>query len=52
MNADTVFDAPLRRDPSVALDEARLHLNCASHCVNYAAELDDCTVAVRLTMRP
>ena len=52
VNADAEFDAPLRRQAGVALDEAVLHFDRAAHRVDNAAELDDGAVAVRLTMRP
>ena len=45
MNADAEFDAPLGRDPGVALDQAVLHLDRAAHCVDHAAKLDKDAVA-------
>jgi hypothetical protein len=45
MNADAIFNAPLRRHAGVALDEAVLHLDGATHGVDHAAELDDRPVA-------
>ena len=41
MNADAKLDAALRRQASIALDHAGLHLNPAAHRIDYAAELDD-----------
>ena len=45
MNADAEFDAPIRRQASVALDHPALHLDRAAHGVHHAAELDDGAVA-------
>ena len=45
MNADAEFDAPIRRQASVALDHPALHLDRAAHGVHHAAELDDRAVA-------
>ena len=45
VDADAEFDAALGRQPSIALDEALLHLDGATHGVNDAAELDDAAVA-------
>jgi len=41
MNADTEFDALLRRNSGVALDHGGLDFDCAAHGVDHAAELDD-----------
>ena len=45
MDADAKVDAALGRQPGIALDEALLHLDGATHRVNDAAELDDAAVA-------
>ena len=45
MDADPKFDALVRRDPSVALDHRPLDFNGAVHCVDDAAELDNCAIA-------
>ena len=45
MNADPEFDAALRRQAGVALDEAVLHLDRAAHGVDHAAEFDEAAVA-------
>ena len=45
MDADAEFDAPLRRQAGVALDEAVLNLDRAAHRVDHAAELDKNSVA-------
>ena len=45
MNADAEFDATLRGYAGVALDEAVLHLDCAAHGVDHAAEFDEAAVA-------
>jgi hypothetical protein len=45
MDADAKFDAPVRPDPSVALDHRSLDFNGAVHRVDDAAELDDVAVA-------
>jgi hypothetical protein len=45
MDADTEFNAALRRQASVALNHAVLHLDGAAHGVNDAAELDQDAVA-------
>ena len=45
MNANPEFDAALRRQAGVALDEAVLHLDRAAHRVDHAAELDEAAVA-------
>ena len=41
MNADAELDASLGRQAGVAFDHAVLHLDCAAHGVDHAAELDD-----------
>ena len=45
MDADSKFDAPVRRDPSVALDHRSLDFNGAVHRVDDTPELDDAAVA-------
>ena len=45
MNADAKFDALFEHDARVALNHGVLHFECAAHCVDYAAELDDAAVA-------
>ena len=52
VNADAEFDAALRRQAGVALDEAVLHFDRAAHGVDHAAELDENAIAGALTMRP
>ena len=52
MNADAELDAALRRHTSVALDEAVLHFDRASHRVDHAAELDEAAVAGALDDAP
>jgi hypothetical protein len=52
MNADAEFDAALGRQASVAFDEADLHLDPATHCVDHAAELDKDAVAGALDDAP
>jgi hypothetical protein len=48
MDADAVFDAPFGREAEVALDEAVLHFDGATHCIDHATEFDDCAVASAL----
>ena len=48
MNADAKFDPPIRRNPSIALDEPVLHFDGAACRVDHAAEFDDRTVASAL----
>ena len=45
VDADTEFDAALRRQPSVALDHAILDFNRAAHGVDHRAKLDNCPIA-------
>ena len=45
MDADAEFDAALGRHAGVALDHAVLHLDCAPHRVDHAAELDEGSVS-------
>jgi hypothetical protein len=45
VDADTELYPPFRRQASVALNEAVLHLDRATHGVEHAAELDDRPVA-------
>ena len=45
MDADAKLDALVGRHASVALDDGSLHLDCAAHGVDHAAELDDAAVA-------
>jgi len=45
MDADAELDAALGRQPGVALNHAVLHLDCAAHGVDHAAELDEDAVA-------
>ncbi len=44
MNSDPVFDAALRRQAGVALDEAILHFNGAAYRVDHAAKLNEAAV--------
>jgi hypothetical protein len=48
MNAYARFNPPLGRHAGVAFDVAALHLDCAAHCVDHAAEFDDRAVASAL----
>ena len=41
VDANAEFDATLRRQPGVALDEAILHFDRAAHGVDHAAEFDE-----------
>ena len=52
MNADAELDAALWRHAGVALDEAVLHFDCATHGVDDAAELDEAAVAGALDDAP
>ena len=52
MNANAKFDATLRRKTGVALNHAVLNLNCATHRVHYATELDDRAVTGALDDTP
>src|SRR5208282_1112532 len=52
MNGDAKFDPALRRDARVALDEAVLHLDRATHRVNYAAKFDEAAVPSALEHAP
>ena len=45
MNADPELDATLRRQPGIALGHAALHLDCAAHGVDDAAEFNNRAVA-------
>ena len=45
MDADAEFDAAVFRHARIAFDHAVLHLDCAAHGVDHAAELDDAAVA-------
>jgi len=45
MDANAKLDAPLGRHAGVALDEALLHFDGATHRVDRAAELDDRAIA-------
>jgi hypothetical protein len=45
VDANTELYPPVLRHPSIALDQAILHLNRAADGVDDAAELDDCAVA-------
>jgi hypothetical protein len=45
VNADAKFDALVERDAGVALDHGLLDFECAAHCVDDTAELDDRAVA-------
>ncbi len=45
MDADAELDAALGRKAGVPLDHAVLHLDGAAHSVDYAAELNDGTIA-------
>ena len=48
MNANAELDAPLRRQPGVALDHAVLHLDSATHGVNDATKLDQDAISSAL----
>ena len=48
MDADTELDAPLGRQPSIALDHAALDLDRAAHGVDHAAKFDKCAIACPL----
>ena len=52
MDADPKFDALVRRDPSVALNEAGHHFNRAAHGVDHAAKLDQDAVPRALDDAP
>ena len=52
MNADTKFDAALRRKTSISLHHAALHFECAAHSVNNAAKFDDGTITRALDHAP
>jgi hypothetical protein len=52
MYADPEVDAPLRREASIALQHAVLHLDGATHSVDYAAKLDEGSVAGTLAYAP
>jgi hypothetical protein len=52
MNADAEFDASFGRKAFVALSQAILHLECTAHCVDYAAEFDQDSVAGALDHAP
>jgi hypothetical protein len=48
MDADTELDAPLGRQPSIALDHAALHLDGATNRIDNAAEFDKRAIACPL----
>jgi hypothetical protein len=48
MDADAKLNASFRRQASVAVDEAVLHLDRAAHGVDHAGKLDDAAVASAL----
>ena len=48
MDADTELDAPLGRQPGIALDHAVLHLDGAAHGVDHAAKFDKRAIACPL----
>ncbi len=52
MHADAELNSAVRRQAGVPLEEAVLHLDCASHGVDYAAKLDEVTVAGALEDAP
>ena len=52
MDADAELDAAIFRHADVALDHAVLHLDCATHGVDHAAELDDRAIAGALNDAP
>jgi hypothetical protein len=52
MDADAKLDATLGRKTGVALHHAVLHLDSASHSINYAAELDNGAIASALDNSP
>ena len=45
VNTDAELDATFRRKTGIALDHAVLHLDGAAHGIDYAAELNDASVA-------
>ena len=45
MDADAELDAPLGRQPGIALDHAVLHLDGAAHGVDHAAKFDKRAIA-------
>ena len=52
MNANSKLNPPLGRKAGVALNHAGLHLDGAAHRVDYAAELNDDTIAGSLHHPP
>ena len=52
MNADTKFDAALRRKTGISLDHAALHFDGAAHGVDDAAKFDDGSIARALDHAP
>src|SRR6516162_7805374 len=52
MNADTEFDALVRRDLGVALDHRPLDFDGAVHRIDHAAEFNDAAVASALDDAP
>ena len=52
MNADAELDAALGRQARIALDQAVLHFDRAAHRVDYAAKLDEDSVAGALDDAP
>jgi hypothetical protein len=52
MHADSEFDAALGLHAGVALDEAALHLDGATHGVDHTAELDEAAIARALDDAP
>jgi hypothetical protein len=48
MNANAQLDAPLGRQPSIALEHAALHLDGAAHGVDHAAKFDKRAIACPL----
>ena len=52
MDADAELDPALGRQTGIALDHAVLHLDCATHGVDHAAEFDEAAVAGPLDDAP
>jgi hypothetical protein len=52
VDANAKLNAPLRREASVSLDHSVLNFDGAAHGVNYAAKLNDASVASALNYTP
>ena len=52
MDADTALDALFWRQASIALCYAALEFDGAAHCIDDAAEFDDCAIASALNNAP